>query len=86
MEPRVTVAGEVEKEKAVPVRRRKAIFVGGVALVLVVIAGLIWHVYFRFPPIEPTSLEKMAFPLPDKPSIAVLPFVNTEGNKDLLPK
>ena len=28
------------------------------------------------PPVEVTSREKMAFPMPDKPSIAVLPFVN----------
>jgi adenylate cyclase len=28
------------------------------------------------PPIEVASREKMAFPLPDRPSIAVLPFVN----------
>jgi adenylate cyclase len=28
------------------------------------------------PPIEVASREKMAFPMPDKPSIAVLPFVN----------
>jgi adenylate cyclase len=28
------------------------------------------------PPVEMTSREKMAFPMPDKPSIAVLPFVN----------
>ncbi len=76
MEPRVTVAGEVEKGKTVPVGRRKAILAGGVALILVVIAGLIWNFYFRPPPMEPASVEKMAFPLPDKPSIAVLPFVN----------
>ena len=30
--------------------------------------------------IEPASKEKMAFPLPDKPSIAVLPFVNMSGD------
>jgi adenylate cyclase len=35
----------------------------------------IWKYYFRTQ-IEPASLDKMAFPLPDKPSIAVLPFVN----------
>jgi adenylate cyclase len=28
------------------------------------------------PPVEVASKEKMAFPLPDRPSIAVLPFVN----------
>jgi TolB-like protein len=28
------------------------------------------------------SKEKMAFPLPEKPSIAVLPFVNMSGDKE----
>jgi adenylate cyclase len=80
MEPRVTVAGEIEKEKAVPVGRRKAILAGGVALALVVIAALIWNYYFRPPPMEVASVEKMAFPLPEKPSIAVLPFSNLNGD------
>ena len=29
---------------------------------------------------EVASVEKMAFPLPDKPSIAVLPFNNLSGD------
>jgi adenylate cyclase len=33
-------------------------------------------------PLEVASIEKMAFPLPDKPSIAVLPFVNMSGNPE----
>jgi len=82
MEPRVTVAGEREEAKAVPLWRRRAILAGGVALVLVVIAALIWNSYFRLPPIEPASVEKMAYPLPDKPSIAVLPFVNMSGDPE----
>jgi adenylate cyclase len=47
-------------------------------VILLIIAGTfaIWNFYFRPPPIEPASMEKMAFELPDKPSIAVLPFVN----------
>jgi len=32
------------------------------------------------PKVEVASKEKMAFPLPDKPSIAVLPFVNMTGD------
>ena len=46
--------------------------------VLAVVSGAwaIWNFYFRPPPIEPASVEKMAFPMPDKPSIAVLPFDN----------
>jgi adenylate cyclase len=70
MEPRVTVAEEIEKEKAVPVWRRQRILIGGVALVLVVIGALIWNFYLR------------PYPLPDKPSIAVLPFVNMSGDPD----
>jgi adenylate cyclase len=64
MEPRVTVAEEIEKVKAVPVWQRKTILTAGVVLVLVVIAALIWNFYFRPPPIEPASVEKMALPLP----------------------
>ena len=33
------------------------------------------------PEFEPASIEKMAFPLPDKPSIAVLPFDNLSGDQ-----
>ena len=32
------------------------------------------------PKVEAASKERMAFPLPDKPSIAVLPFVNLTGD------
>jgi adenylate cyclase len=46
-------------------------------LVILVAGALgIWNSYFRPPPTEPASVEKMAFPLPDKPSIAVLSFDN----------
>jgi adenylate cyclase len=34
------------------------------------------------PTVEPASIERMAFPLPDKPSIAVLPFDNMSGDPD----
>ena len=81
MEPRVTVAKEIEKKKAVPVWQRKSILAGAVALVLVVIALAVWNFYFR-PTVEPASVEKMAFPLPDEPSIAVLPFTNMSGDSE----
>lgn len=48
-----------------------------VALVVLIAAGgvLAWLQLWG-PGVEPTRLEHMAFPLPDKPSIAVLPFEN----------
>lgn len=46
------------------------------AFVLIVVALAIWRGFFYTPLGRVASIEKMAFPLPDKPSIAVLPFVN----------
>ena len=45
-------------------------------VLIIVVVSVIWHFYPRVPEIEPASVEKMAYPLPDKPSIAVLPFDN----------
>jgi adenylate cyclase len=68
--------GPVEVKKKVAVRGwRKAAIAAAVILILGGGALTIWHYHFRPPPIEPASVEKMAYPLPDKPSIAVLPFV-----------
>jgi TolB-like protein/class 3 adenylate cyclase/Tfp pilus assembly protein PilF len=66
-------------KKAVGKTWRNAIIVI-VAILVVGAAVAIWHFYFRAPPIEPASIKKMAFPLPDKPSIAVLPFDNLSGD------
>jgi len=53
----------------------------GAAFVILIVGGVtIWQLYFRLPSIEPASIEKMAFPLPEKPSIAVLPFDNLSGD------
>lgn len=46
-----------------------------VLVALVAGAGIAWWQPWA-PSVEPASLERMAFPLPDKPSIAVLPFNN----------
>jgi adenylate cyclase len=82
MEPRVTVAEEIEKEKAVPVWQQKSILAAGAAIALAVIAALIWNFYFRPPPMEVASVEKMAFSLPERPSIAVLPLTNMSGDPE----
>jgi len=46
------------------------------AIILVVSALIVWRAYFYSSPGKVASIERMAFPLPDKPSIAVLPFAN----------
>jgi adenylate cyclase len=53
------------------------------AVALLVVAGalVIWNFYQR-PPFEAASVERMAYPLPDKPSIAVLPFNNMSGDPE----
>ncbi len=80
MEPRVIV---VEKKKAVeliPFLRRKASVVWGIAAIVLIMGVAVWKFYLPPPPIEPASVERMAFELPDKPSIAVLPFENLSGD------
>ncbi len=39
-----------------------------------------WDNWWRFQRVEAASVERMAYPLPDKPSIAVLPFDNLTGD------
>jgi adenylate cyclase len=45
-------------------------------VVIGVVAGAIWKIYWSPAPIDIASVDRMKYPLPDKPSIAVLPFAN----------
>jgi adenylate cyclase len=77
MEP--GAAGKVIGEKKVKSRQwQKTALIVMAILIVVIAAFAVWRLYLRPtpPPREVASKEKMAFPLPDKPSIAVLPFVN----------
>jgi len=78
----VTVAkGKINSPKA-PLWKRKRIFLSALAVVVAIVGVGVWSIYFRSTPIEPASLDKMAYPLPEKPSIAVLPFNNLSGDPD----
>ena len=79
--PESDVIGPKKKEPAGPNRwLRFAV----AAAVFVAIIGALWNFFVRetAPPMEVASVERMAFPLPDKPSIAVLPFVNMSGDQE----
>ena len=67
--------GKVIGEKRAEPRRGLRVAFAVVTLLLLIVGGLlIWRTAFQ--PVQVASVEKMAFPLPDRPSIAVLPFDN----------
>ncbi|MDH3829543.1 MAG: adenylate/guanylate cyclase domain-containing protein [Desulfobacterales bacterium] len=75
-------AGKMIDEKKPKTMKWRWVTSGAIALIILVVGAIIiWHYYFRAQ-IESASLEKMAFPLPDKPSIAVLPFENISGDPE----
>ena len=49
---------------------------------LVVVVGIALWIRPWAPTVETASVERMAFPLPDRPSIAVLPFTNMSGDPE----
>jgi adenylate cyclase len=71
----------VKAKKAVAKTWRKWL-AATVAAIIVVVAAAVWDYYFRSPTLEPASVKKMAYPLPDKPSIAVLPFDNLSDDPE----
>jgi adenylate cyclase len=76
-------AGKVIGEKRIePKRGQRVAFAVVIGLLLVVGGVALWKSYIRTaaPPVEVASVEKMAFPLPKKPSLAVLPFDNLSGD------
>ncbi|MBU1208274.1 MAG: tetratricopeptide repeat protein [Proteobacteria bacterium] len=83
MEPGMISRGAGAK-KVHPRPWRRAALSLGVVLIVIGAAVTVWHLYLRPtpPPAEVASQEKMAFPLPDKPSIAVLPFANLSKDPD----
>lgn len=75
-------AGKLVGEKPKPEKKK---WVWPVILVAaIVVPSIVWYFYqiSMKPDIEPASVEEMAHPLPEKPSIAVLPFVNISGDPD----
>jgi adenylate cyclase len=77
MEPEA--AGKVIGEK----RKTKKLWMTVAAAVVILIGLAGWYLYIeQSKRVEPASVEKMAYPLPDKPSIAVLPFDNLSGDPE----
>ncbi len=79
MEPEA--AGELAAgTKRVTWRQRTAAVAAATVLAIAAIGITVWQLWPPNP--EPASMERMALPLPDKPSIAVLPFDNMSADPE----
>ena len=73
--------GKVVGEERIEPRRGQRVAIAVVIVLLMIVGGvLVWRA--ASPPEEVASVEKMAFPLPDRPSIAVLPFDNLSDDPE----
>jgi adenylate cyclase len=75
-EPDVPAPPLEKRRILLPGRYRGVALMAAIVVVLGTITLAIWEAYLKPASVNVASIEKMAFPLPDKPSIAVLPFVN----------
>ena len=66
---------EQDNQREAPPKTPKLI-VAIIFTTLVIAGGTVYWFKTQVPQEEPVSIENMAYPLPDKPSIAVLPFTN----------
>ena len=77
---RVAAAGTAAIRSKPGIHSWRWLVAGAVAaIVLAAVAAWIWPL-LQGSEIQPASVERMALPLPDKPSIAVLPFANMSGD------
>jgi TolB-like protein/tetratricopeptide (TPR) repeat protein len=58
------------------------LLVFAIVMALVVAGGAAYWFKTQEPKVEAASVERMAFPLPDKPSLVVLPFDNISDDKE----
>ena len=70
----------VQAKKTVGRQWRRFVWATAAVSIVAIAAATIWNFYLRPPPVEKASVDQMAYPLPDKPSIAVLPFANISGD------
>jgi adenylate cyclase len=77
-------AGRVIGEKTAAGKKWRRLAYAAVFCLIVVAGSLIaWNIYLqKSSRVESADIGKMAYPLPDKPSIAVLPFDNMSGDPE----
>jgi adenylate cyclase len=75
-------AGKLIGEK--PKRAEKKWLLPLVIVTAIILTSIGWYFFqsINKPNVEPAAIERMAYQLPDKPSIAVLPFDNLSGDPE----
>jgi adenylate cyclase len=75
-------AGKVIGEKRFLGRFSRKTAVAAIIILVIVAIGLVsWNIYLQQPEkVESASVDQMAYPLPERPSIAVLPFDNLSND------
>ena len=74
--------GKVIGEKNTIAIKKHWLAFAGFALILLIVGAVTLWKNFRQPEVEVADPKKMAFALPEKPSIAVLPFVNLSDDPE----
>ena len=78
-DPVPALSHEVDYSALILVKKMKTI-ISATALVAMVIVVIWWQPWIERE--EPASIGRMSFTLPDKPSIAILPFINMSGDPE----
>jgi adenylate cyclase len=72
------------KEQGASLLQSRYRWIALIAMVIVIVGAAawgVWNLYLKPAQLMKATIERMALPLPDKPSIAVLPFVNMSEDK-----
>ena len=77
-----------QAKAAISKKWRNITFGAGAVIFVIAVTVGIWMFYIRRPSVEPASEEKMAYSLPDKPSIAVLrlDYMGDDPDKEYIAK
>jgi TolB-like protein/class 3 adenylate cyclase len=81
LDPRVTVSGKPLDKKPAAIRQIP-VFVGAVVMLIIAVAVGIWQFYSSSLTMAPGPAKNRVNPLPQKPSMAVLPFDNLSNDPE----
>ena len=82
LKPGESIPSPPERSQPGASLKTQRLAVAFISILLVAGGGTTYWLKSRMPQTDTASIERMVFPLPDKPSIAVLPFDNLSGDPE----